>query len=65
VDHFGDPPQIFRAVGRAETKIPAKAVPNVIAVEDVSPATHEVQSFFDGMSQGGFAGPGKTGEPQI
>ena len=61
--HFADAPDVFRAVLGRETEVGAKAVADVVAVEDVGVAAQVEQLALQFGGDGGLAGTGQAGQP--
>jgi len=53
LDHLCDPPQILLPFlqTKAKAQIKTEPVTDIIAVEDISPFSHQVQVFYNGMSK--------------
>ena len=61
---FPDTADVFDTVFGREAKVSAQAMTHVVAIQHEGAAAALVQRFFDGVRQRGFAGTGKSGEPE-
>jgi len=51
-DHLGNPPKVFFPFGETESQVPAQAVADVIAIEDIGSAAHQVQPLLHRVGEG-------------
>ena len=62
--HLGDSANVFRTIRFGKTEIRTQAMAHIVAIENVGSCPHHVQTFFQGVGNGGFPGSGQPGKPE-
>ncbi|MCY1247679.1 hypothetical protein D9M72_610320 [compost metagenome] len=55
VRHFGDAPDVFRAIRGGEAEVAAEAMADIVAIEDIGKPAALHQGLFQGEGEGGLA----------
>jgi hypothetical protein len=55
---------VFGTIRHRKPKIGAQAMPDIVAIEHISPAVHLMKLILHCMGQGRFTRTGETGKPQ-